>query len=995
MLSKPHKPNSEDDLFIDSSLPMHSGIKRLFLGWDKPLVQSVTEHLAKGWNGLGALDLSDWLIVVPTRHASRRLRESLAVFAATQNAAVLPPLTVTPDFLTSPDRLLDIKAAGQVETLLLWTAELLSLDLESYRQLFPVDPVERNFSWALRTAGDVLQVRETLNENGLSLLDAANLLETSEMEPERWRDLARLEQLCLAATESHGFTDWQVVRRVAAAEGRLPSTVRRIMIVGVLDPSALAIQALDRHSRQLPVEVLIFAPACSHRGYFDLWGRPLAQSWLTETIKIDRPNFTIHQGSTPADQASEAIALIAVHPLPGKVAAIGVADVEIAAPLEKALVEHGIGAYDPAGKSMGTHGVFHLLRLLSQLSASHAFSSAAQLLRCPDIAETVRQKTMDQTGARPSLSRLLNDLDELAIKALPDTLDDAIELAPRTLNDNVASPIIIGFAWLDTTLKNLSGSNFGGALTDFLADVFSLRSFRLDRPKDAVFAAIADQIAQVLDALEGPSAELFQTPLSAGSRLELLLRVMDDQIFYPERAAHDIDIQGWLELLWEDAPHLVIAGMNDGKVPESIQSHQFLPDSARRALGLRNNETRFARDACLMTSIIELRKRNGGRVDFIFGRIGFAEEPLRPSRLLFQCPDADLAERTLQFFKKPETHVEPMPWQLAWRLRPQPLADDASIFRKLSVTQFRDYLTCPFRFYLKHGLKMRMADVSGTEMDAMSFGSLLHHVLETFATESPAVASTDVNIIRSEFHRLLEIKLHATFGQRLTVPVMIQCESARQRLSWWAEKEAEERAKGWQIVAAETRISPEENPWQIGPMIITGIVDRVERHPQLGIRLIDFKTYSPSVAQKGQRKSVEEYHLSKLKRNEDPALLPPWSLTTTSQGEAARWSDLQLPLYHLAMQQQYPNETIHTAYATLGKTKGDVGIDAWPDLEGHQLESAKTCAEGIISAVLSRHFWPPAPKVSFADDFDPLFFGDPLKAVDASLISNLESESSR
>lgn len=987
--------NLVDDLFSDRSQPTQAGMKRLFLGWEKPLVQSVTEHLATDWNGQGALDLSDCLIVVPTRHASRRLREALAVFAATKGAAVLPPLTVTPDFLTSPDRLLDINAAGQVDTLLLWTAEMLRLDLESHRHLFPIDPVERTFTWALKTAGDLLQVRETLNENGLSLLDAANLLEKSEMEPERWRDLAKLEQQCLEATESHGFIDWQVVRRQAAAEGLLPSMVRRIMIVGVLDPSLLAIQALDRHSRHVPVQVLVFAPASTHSAHFDTWGRPIVQSWLTEPIHIDRPNFTIHQGSTPAAQASEAMTLISAHSIPGKVAAIGVADVEIAAPLEKTLGENGIGAYDPAGKSMGAHGVFHLLRLLSQLSASRSFSSAAQLMRCPDVAETVRQKAEDQTGLRPSLTRLLNDLDQLTVKALPDTLDDAIELAPRTLDETVISPIIIGLAWLAETLKNLASSNFGGALTDFLAEVFSQCSFQLDRPKDAVFAAIADQIAQVLDALEGPSAGLFQPSLSAGSRLELLLRVMNDQVFYPERSAHDIDIQGWLELLWEDAPHLVIAGMNEGKVPESILSHQFLPDSARRALGLRNNDTRFARDACLMTCIIELRKRTGGRVDFIFGRIGSAEEPLRPSRLLFQCPDADLAERTLQFFKKAETHLEPMPWQLAWQLRPRPLADDAPIFRKLSVTQFRDYLTCPFRFYLKHGLKMRAADVSASEMDAMSFGSLLHHVLEKFATESPAARSTDVNVVRSEFHRLLEAKLHATFGERLTVPVMIQCESARQRLSWWAEKEIEERAKGWQIVAAETRISPEGNPWKIGPMIISGIVDRVERHPQLGIRLIDFKTYSPSTAHKGERKGVEDYHLAKLKRNEDPAQLPPWSLTKTSQGEMARWSDLQLPLYHLALQQQYPNEKIHTAYATLGKTKGDVGIDPWPNLEGHQLESAKVCAEGIINSVLSRQFWPPLEKMPFEDDFDPLFFGDALKAVDASLISNPETRSIR
>lgn len=991
MPSKPRPSTPEEDLFTHRSPSHHAGVSRLFLGWDKPLVQSVTEHLAAGWDGKGALDLSDWLIVVPTRHASRRLREALAIHAATKDAAVLPPLTVTPDFLSSPERLREVDAAGQIETLLLWTAEMLKLDLDVHRHLFPINPVERTFSWALKTASDLLQVRETLNENGLSLEDAARMLEKSEMEPERWSDLARLEKQCILATESLGYADWQVTRRRAAAEGSLPETVRRIMMAGVLDPSALAIEALERHSHSLPVEVLVFAPPSSHSGYFDLWGRPIAELWLTEPIQIVKPESRIHQSSTPAGQAAEAMTLIAEHTNPGMVAAMGVADVEIAAPLEKTLAEHDIGAYDPAGRRMGTHGVFHLLRLMSQLSASRSFNSAAQLMRCPDIAETIRRMTQAQTGTRPSLPRLLNDLDELAVEALPDTLEDAIELAPRHFEQETISPVVVGLDWLAATLKQLAGPSFGNALTDFLAEVFSLRPFRLDRPQDAVFAAIADQISQVLDALEGPAAKLFTSSLSTGSRLELLLRVMEDQVFYPERTARDMDLQGWLELLWEDAPHLIVTGMNDGKVPESILSHQFLPDSARRALGLRNNDTRFARDACLMTSIIELRKQSGGRVDFIFGRIGSGEEPLRPSRLLFQCPDAELAERTLQFFKKPVTHSEPMPWQLAWRLKPHPLADDAGIFRKLSVTQFRDYLTCPFRFYLKHGLKMSHVDASGTEMDAMTFGSLLHHVLEKFATESPAATSTDAAVIRTELHRLLEARLHATFGQRLTVPVMIQCESARQRLSWWAEIEAEERAKGWQIVAAETRLSPEGDPWKLGDMIVSGVVDRVERHPQLGIRLIDFKTYSPSTAQKGERKSVEDYHLNKIKRTEDASLLAPWALTHNGKGEEARWADLQLPLYHLAMQRIYPNEKIHTAYATLGKTKGDIGIDAWPDLEGSQLASAKACAEGIISAVLARHFWPPAEKLPFGDDFGQLFFGDPLKAVDASLISYQEA----
>lgn len=244
--------------------------------------------------------------------------------------------------------------------------------------------------------------------------------------------------------------------------------------------------------------------------------------------------------------------------------------------------------------------------------------------------------------------------------------------------------------------------------------------------------------------------------------------------------------------------------------------------------------------------------------------------------------------------------------------------------------------------------------------------------------------SADANVIRACFERLLDSYLHAVFGPRLTVPVAIQRESARQRLSWWAEHEAQEREKGWSIVVAETRISPEGDPWMIADMVISGVVDRVERHEKQGIRLIDFKTYSPSSAKNGDRRSVEDYHLAKIKRTEDESSFPAWVLTRNRDGELARWIDLQLPLYRLAMERRHPGEKIQTAYATLGKTKADISVDEWPELEGAQLDSARACAEGVINAVRSKTFWPPAEKLPYTDPFGSLFFGDVLAAVDPS-----------
>ena len=100
----------------------------------------------RDWSGEGVLNLSDHLIIVPTRNAGRRLRESLAVFAADKGAAVFPPLVTTPDFLTSPDRLpnASVPTIDRETNRLVWAATLMGIDLRSFSRLFPAEPVTRD-----------------------------------------------------------------------------------------------------------------------------------------------------------------------------------------------------------------------------------------------------------------------------------------------------------------------------------------------------------------------------------------------------------------------------------------------------------------------------------------------------------------------------------------------------------------------------------------------------------------------------------------------------------------------------------------------------------------------------------------------------------------------------------------------------------------------------------------------------------------------------------
>jgi len=49
------------------------------------------------------------------------------------------------------------------------------------------------------------------------------------------------------------------------------------------------------------------------------------------------------------------------------------------------------------------------------------------------------------------------------------------------------------------------------------------------------------------------------------------------------------------------------------------------------------------------------------------------------------------------------------------------------LMTRMSVTAFRDYLACPYRFFLRHVLKLRPLDDAATELAANQFGDLDQH----------------------------------------------------------------------------------------------------------------------------------------------------------------------------------------------------------------------------------------------------------------------------
>src|SRR5690606_26676387 len=134
-------------------------IRRRFLDWNRPLLPQAVKNLAADWTGAGPLNLADTWVLVPTQQAGRRLREALAAHAAGHGQAVFPPRVLTLEAYVAEAVTAD-DLATRLESQLAWVQVLRTADLGELRAVFPIDPPERNFSWALRLATDFAKLQD-------------------------------------------------------------------------------------------------------------------------------------------------------------------------------------------------------------------------------------------------------------------------------------------------------------------------------------------------------------------------------------------------------------------------------------------------------------------------------------------------------------------------------------------------------------------------------------------------------------------------------------------------------------------------------------------------------------------------------------------------------------------------------------------------------------------------------------------------------------------
>jgi ATP-dependent helicase/nuclease subunit B len=295
-------------------------------------------------------------------------------------------------------------------------------------------------------------------------------------------------------------------------------------------------------------------------------------------------------------------------------------------------------------------------------------------------------------------------------------------------------------------------------------------------------------------------------------------------------------------------------------------------------------------------------------------------------------------------------------------LRPERVAAPSQV----SVTSLRAWLECPLRFYLSRVLKMQPVDPAKTELDEFDFGILCHAALEAMGNAPALRDCTDAKAIREFLLAALDRDAAKRFGRELTLPLVVQLESARQRLSRAAEVQAQSRAEGWVIAFVERAFEID-----VGGLTVRGKIDRIDRHEATGaIRVLDYKTSDKPV-------NPAEAHVRWARRDETAR-----EFARFPEGDReCVWRDLQLPLYLRALAAEFPGE-ISCGYFNLPKAATETGIARWDDYTHELAESAWRCAEGVAAAIRAGDFWPPNENIrAEQDDFASLFHGGVAESV--------------
>ena len=963
-------------------------MKRIFLGWKQPALTSVADFLFERYASANEACFSDVVVALPGARATRRLLEVLVEEAERRSAALVPPCIVTLGHL--PEELYDSPArmAGPLARQLAWAAALddiapnllCRLTGEAGADDEGREPAQKNAasraangrpvperkpperasprttatlsSQRLGLAEVIERLHDDLAGHGLRFADAVACVERFDAaEAERWHALAAAQTAYESRLARLELSDLQLARLEAIRAGECRAD-RDIVLVGAADLPAVVARMLSDAMVADRVTALVYAPP-ELADRFDPLGNLLTDAWRDATLELREEQLVVVD--RPADQASAVVQAIA--DFKGRYAAdqitVGVPDVEVVPYLERRFEQFDLPSRYGEAVRLGQTAPYRLLEAVADYLDGQRFADLAALVRHPDVQLALAARVTDPSSA--SALDPLTALDTYYCEHLQ------ARLAARPLGRSAAAQAVAEIqAQLNGWLQSFSGQQtlreWAQRIVDLLVAVYGPQQLDRGQMRGRLIVEACDKIHSVL--LEASQLDPGWTGrLSAAEAIRLLLRQIESEPIPPVPDQAAIEVLGWLELPLDDAPALVVTGFNDGFVPSFVNADPFLPNALRRQLGLLDNDRRYARDAYALAVLLGSREQ----LKLVAGRRSSQGDPLAPSRLAFACPQKQIARRVLRYFGRelPPTGPTGVPHGLPAGARksafapPAPKPSDTHV-REMRVTQFRDYLACPYRYYLRHVLSLHSLDDLAEELEPSAFGSLAHDVLREFGADPDNSLLTNADAIRQRLEADLKRLVGERFGRHRLPAVDLQVEHLQLRLAAFADWQARWAAEGWRIVKTEIEIKGEQAPLLVDgkPMFLKARVDRIDRHDGSGRYVIfDYKTSDSG----------------------DPP-----DKTHRVKGE---WVDLQLPLYRYLAPAIGIGESPRLGYIVLPKNLKKIAghLAEWSD---DDLKSADLKAAEVVRGIWSQTFLPmkqPPPK--FSEEFAAICLDEQFGSV--------------
>lgn len=912
------------------------------MDWKTPALEHAADFLLRqARRADGAVDLRDTLVLVPTKHAGRRLRERLAVAAAKDGRALLISPVEMPPALFRPRPSSQPLAAGAAAEAF-WRRTLRSVPKDE------AGPLRIGNDWRLSAtqaalADQLASLRDSLCEENHTLQSFSEKYAALDepVELERWQCLAGLEKKYLETVRAAGWRDDVEAKQAVARDPMLPPGVTRVVVLFAPDPPELALCALRLLSKTVPVDICVHAPELEAAA-FDEWGRPDSEAWAGRALSLLPEQVEVCGDGASANEHIRKI-LQEAGPAARSGMVVGAGDAQTTSRLALVLERDGIPVFNPSGTPSNRLALFSLVQRLLRLRREKSAEALMGIFRHPAVLQRLE-------GELDAENLLLPITDKFQNQQMPASYEAAQSSAPLygahqsddgTMREKTILQGAMGRVkeWI-SVLENEPRST---SVLKVLEDVYAARvSDRALSEEAGLLCNVLTAHAKVEKICEGTDIETD----------DLLCRGLASETLETVRRDGDVELLGWLELAWEDAPAVLLTDLNDGLIPDALTVDAFLPDRVRTRAGLRDNRRRYARDAHTLETIVQSRSAN--QVRGFMPRRSPQGDPLRPSRFLLgvaACTD-DLARRARYFFSDPPSVFQSVERDPGWMISSPALASVAAM-ETISPSRLKTYLSSPFEYYLKYVAGLKDPFAYAHELNPLDFGTAMHEIFRRFA-ESDARDTADAEKIQ----KCLEGQLDRYFNQRFGsghdrgLPLQIQYEIMRRYLPPVAEAQAKWREVGWRIDQVEYNVE-----MQCGGVMLRGRVDRVDvNEKDQRVCIMDYKT-------SGSGESPQKAHLGGKTRN-----------SCAQFGENQSWKDLQLPLYAVAIRARYPTApSLRAAYIVLPKEVEKTAVLEWP-LGEQQIAGAVECAERIIRRIQAGVFWPPSAEFEKDDAKYRLFF---------------------